>query len=333
MAVKLACVVAVLGFGVGPTWGFDRDPRGEPTVNTFSRYGVADLQMVRSAFDPGMPITVKFRIRNRGYQTLRVYPAGRAGTSFQFLVTDRKNREIMARPGVTLDSEPGEPTVDTVGDEVKEVILHPGESFTRSIRLDQMYDFKPGEHYRIVGYFYPDPRRTYFVRTANTVRIRLNRQRDALQRAVLPQEFFNDSIPQMSPEETVYLFLTAEMRKNWENYLKYVDLRKFILAYDRFASRYAAASEQGKPEILRNFQRFLTGSPTDRLKYFRVVKKEFDRDEQGATKANGRAHVFVRAERETRGYKINYDYKYTLERDRRRPGFWRIVYVTAGVVR
>ena len=329
---RLAVPVAVLLAWALAAEG--RDPRGEPTTNNFSRYGQAELAVPRTAYRPGEPLNVTFRIRNKGYQTIRIYPALTPNTSFQFLVTDRKNRELPLRAGnLPPRARPEDSTVDLAGDAVKEVILHPGETFTRSIRLDRLYAFKQGEEYRILGYFYPDPRRTFFVRTANIVRVRLDRGQAALRKAALPEEFFNDSIPDVSPEETVYLFLSAEIRRNWTNYLKYLDLRKFVLAYDRFASRYAAAPEYGKPEVLREFQRFLTRNPTDSLKYFRIVKKEFDRVQDGDTKDNGRVFVTVRAERSTRGYSVVYNYKYTLERDRRRSGFWRIVYVTAGVVR
>ena len=312
----------------------ERDSRGEPTINFFSRYGRAELELPRTAYRPGEALNLTFRIRNRGYQTIRIYPALAENTSFQFLITDRANRELSPRAGPRPRmTQAADATADMAGDELKEVILHPGEAFTRTIRLDRLYRFRAGEEYRIVGYFYPDPRRTFFVRTANVVRLRIDRARSPVRRAVLPEEFFNDAIPEVSPEETVYLFLSAEIRRNWENYLKYLDLRKFVLAYDRFASRYAAAPDYNKPEVLREFQRFLTRNPTDSLKYFRITKKEFERGDEGSTKDDGRVFVSVRAERQTRGYSVVYNYRYTLERDRRRPGFWRIVYVTAGVVR
>ncbi len=328
---SVAFAMAVVAWGTRVR-AQERDSRGDPTTNAFSRYGRAELEVPRTAYRPGDAIWVTFRIRNRGYQTIRIFPAREANTSFQFLLTDRHDREVPMR-AAGAGRESAEPTVDIAGDEVKEVILHPGESFTRRIRLDRLYELKPGGEYRVVGYFYPDPRRTFFVRTANTAKLRLDRARDPLRRAVLPEEFFNDSIPEISPEETVYLFLSAEIKKNWPGYLKYLDLRKFILAYDRFASRYAAAPEHTKPQVLREFQRFLTSGPTDRLHYFKIVKKEFDRTEEGETMDEGRVHVTVRAERRTRGYSVLYNYRYTLERDRRRAGFWRIVYVTAGVVR
>jgi len=211
--------------------------------------------------------------------------------------------------------------------------MHPGESFQKTLCLNNYYRFIPGTEYRVVGYFYPDFRRRFFVRTSNIERFRIDINREKYYRSHGEKNFYRDVVPALSPEETVYLFLSAELKKNWNNYMKYLNMRKFITAYDRFASKYTVASEREKPVILREFEKFLTGQPADRLISFQIIKKEFDRSDSGEIKVNGRAYVTVRAKRQSMGFSIVYHYRYVLERVRERYGFWKIVHVTAKIIR
>ena len=339
-------LVLTAGFGLllftasglwGQRMGVDprRDVRGVPTINQFSRYGEATLKFRKTLYEPGEKIPVTFRIRNRGYTTIRIYPSLRPNRSFQFLVTDRNGREVPLRFNSAAHQrrEHGRRTVNHLGEAVKEVILHPGESFQKVIFLNDFYQLEPGRRYRIRGYFYPDARNGFFVRTVNMSLLRIARNRELNYRTRGSQDFFRDSLPAISPEETVFLFLSAEMRRNWRNYMKYLDLRKYIMAYDRFASKYAAASQLEKPILLRRFERFLTGEPADRLKSFRITKKEFDRSENGEIIPGGRAYITVRAERRNESFSLFYNYRFVLEHSRVREGFWKIVYVTAEIVR
>ena len=314
----------------------DLDIRGDRTVNYFSRYGQARIKLNKVLFGPEEDIPVEFTVRNSGYTTIRIYPGYPAQKSFQFQVTDKKGQEL-AR--VVKDSfyrrERGADSVNLVGERVKEIILHPGESFTRRIFLNDFYNLEGGKEYRVVGFFYPDYRNGFFVRTRNMTRVRINMHREKNFYKEVEGHIYANNLPGLSPEETVYLFLSAEMRRNWRNYLKFLDLRKFIFAYDRFASRYARAEARERSLVLRDFERFLIDEPTDRLRRFRITATRYDRTTTGELRAPemGRSYVEVRAERASKGYRVIYKYTYTLERVRGRDGFWRIIHVTATVVR
>ena len=125
------------------------------------------------------------------------------------------------------------------------------------------------------------------------------------------------------------------MQKKWKNYLKYLELRKFITAYDRFASRYAVASRLEQPRILREFERYLTRAPADHLRRFKIIEEDFERDDRGEILPNGRATVTAEASREKDGYRVRYRYQYILERSRSRStrSPWKIVFVTAKVLK
>ncbi|MCB1324136.1 MAG: hypothetical protein H7A21_19765 [Spirochaetales bacterium] len=313
-----------------------RDVRGDQTVDYWSRYGRVELEADRILYRPGQDIPIRFRIRNVGYSVIRVYPHIGPGKTYQFMLLDSQGREQTQRFNAASynNREHGErAVVDQEGDPIKEVILHPGETLEKVIFLNDFYRLTPGSEYRLVGYFYPDQRFEYFVRSENNLVLRIDQERsDPFLRPEV-QSLRPDGAPVISPEETVYLFLSAEMRRNWPNYLKYLDLRKFITAYDRFAGRFATASVREQPVILDDFARYLTGNPADELRRFRITATEPERDRSGEVIANGRNFVTVEAVRIGGGYTARYEYRYTLEPSSDSPGMWKIVYVEARLVR
>lgn len=312
-----------------------RDIRGDATVNVWSRYADAVIVLEKSAFRPGEDIPVRFRISNKGSQVLRVYPSREPARTYQFMVTDTRGREIPMkfREADYNRREHGtKEVVSLQGDRSKEVILHPGESFEKTIILNDFFDLMPGTEYRVTGYYYPDARQSFFVRTANTSRLWIDSVADDAVRRRADEDLSRDSGQGISPEETIYLFLSAEMRQNWKNYLKYVDLRKYVTAYDRFAARYSRAAETERPAVLSDFARYLTEHPADRLRRFKITRSDRERNQSGELLDAGRAMVTVQAEREASGYVSSYEYTFVLESDRDGE-FWKIIHVTARVMK
>ncbi len=315
-----------------------RDMRGDESIDYWSRYGQVNLEFERVQFRAGEDIPLKFRVRNAGYQVIRIYPSSRPISTYRFLVTDRKGREIPVRFNSRSYNarEHGTRTVvDFQGDLTKEVILHPGETFEKTFYLNDFYELTPGSEYRVSAYFFPDQRFEYFVRSGDTGRIRIDARKTAPAPLLRDDEpGSNGGRPRISPEETIFLFLSAEMRQNWKNYLKYLELPRYITAYDRYASRYVQSGSQDRAEILREFATYLTGNPADRLVRFKVTGVEPERDAAGRALPDGRAFVKVLGVRDSDGFVLQYEYTYTLEpgRDENR-GFWKIVYVEARLIR
>ncbi len=311
-----------------------RDVRGDISVNYWNRFGEVELFLEKTRFRSGEEIPVHFRIKNKGYQIIRVYPSLEPGKSYQFMVTDRQGHEQQLRFNEVSYSrrENGENRiVDLNGNAVKEIILHPGETLEKTIYLNDFYNLTPGLEYRITGYYYPDARFNFFVRSANISQIMIDRNSE--ERYLDRTPALTESALSVSPEETIYLFLSAELQRNWDNYIKYINLRKYIRSYDRYAARFARASDQEKPAILREFSTYLTRQEGDLLKRFRIQRLEKERDSSGEVLENGRAYVIVQAERESRGNQVHYEYTYTLEADREgSAGFWKIIDVSARIM-
>ncbi len=196
------------------------DIRGEPTVNEWSRYSEVSIVFEKSRFRAGEEMPLNMRIENKGYQVLRIYPSPDEKHTFQLMVVDKQGREVTARPDVASIQrrEVGEKEIITLtGDNVKEIILHPGEVFERKLYLSDYFPLTEGD-YRVVGYFYPDARYNFFTRSRNTYRIHIDPRKGESYRKWNTPDPRPGQEEEITPEETVYLFLSAEMRKNWKNY-------------------------------------------------------------------------------------------------------------------
>ncbi len=296
--------------------------RGDESINTVKRYTSVDLHVEHYRFEPGKSIVLRFQIKNSGYQTIRIYPFEPAEKTYQFEVLDSRGYELrpMSREESGKDLE-RKAVVNLSGQHVREIILQPGESFEKTIDLTHFYNFQPGQTYRITGYFFPDARHNVFLRSRDSVELHIN---DRKSKYLFERPELETEEAGLSPEETVYLFLSAEMRRNWKNYLKYLDLTRYITSYDRFSGRYASAAPPDRRRILQEFARYLTADPTDRLRRFRITGTR-------KTEVADRAEVTVEALRMSGGYRVAYEYTYTLERSERE-GFWKIIHVVARVL-
>lgn len=303
-----------------------RDVRGNYTVDEISRYVSVEVQADRAVFRPGEKISVKYRIRNSGYRKLRFFPH-EDNRTFQFHLEDTSGRELSPSP---LSREEEEPVRDLNGNGVREIILSPGETFEKTIDLNAAYRLENGREYRLCAYFLPDPEGDLTIRSRGWLRIRT-------ENAPRPDIATGDEKPAgadsgLSPEETVYLFLSAELKRNWQNYLKYLDLPRFVTSYDRFALRYASASDLSRPGVLSDFSAYLTSRNVDALKRFKITRTDYSRTPEGETTERGNAKVTVIADREDQGFRVRYEYVYTLAPGEDR-GFWKIIHVQARVIR
>jgi len=291
----------------------------------WTRHVAFEIVTTGTVFSADRPLKVTVKIRNKGYQNVRFYPDTIPLHTFSFLVLDSDGREIRTRPQTLTRDQLTREIVSTEGAHIKEIILSPGETFSREVNLTEMYDFVPGEKYRITAYFYPDFRQTFFIRSDNSVTLRFLPPENRFRTAITAPE----KRPGISAEETVFLFLSAEMLKKWDNYFKYIDFPRFITAYDRFASRYAMADRWEREAIVRDFQTYLRSEPSDQLRNFKITGSSPERNASGEG-MDRRTTVSVEAMREKNGYRVRYRYDYVLEK---KDEIWNITHVTARVVR
>lgn len=340
----------------------DRDVRGNYTENFLHLQGKADIKLGDHYYAYGDDINLEFTITNYGNEPVRFYPTLGEVQTFQFIVTDENDTAIPLRDGLHLKDKKniveGAPedyivfheekyhvipsrsrykkldkiqerrnrSTNLVGDQVKEIIIHKGESFTKKINLSDLYDLKPGKKYYITGYFYPNyvEDKTSLLKTSNQAYLtvyntKIQRNQNKFQD--------NESISAgISPEEIIYLFLGAEMKENWKNYFKYIHFPEFIMSYTKFANLYSSTEESNQEAIIDDFKKYLTELRHGKLKYYKVI---------GVEEVNSKTtKVTVSVEREQNRIRYKYEYFYTLKKlDDQKSQFWKITNLVVKVKR
>jgi len=297
------------------------DARGDFNVNDVNRNIKVDLRLDQTSVAHGRPISVRFRIMNTGHRTVRLYPFSPEERSFQFEVLDVRGREIQSDESLSFDANDDvleNHQVDFVGDRTREIQLQPGETFERRIDLSKHYRLSVGS-YRISGLFLPDARHNVILRSTNRLQLQVEKPTSLFQFEEVTHKDRMSDAP--SAEETVYLFLSAEMAGRSDNYLKYIDERKFILSYDLFARQYLHASRQEQEVVLKRFADYLLSGPTDPLRRFRILRS--------SAETEGRYRVDVLALRSSGSYRVEYMYNYYLDRNPK--GYWKISSVVAAI--
>jgi len=311
----------LLGFLVSETlFAFpDRDARGERVDNFVALQSKISLTLTKRSYEASERIPLTFTVTNTGKEVVRIFPSFDFRYSFQIIVKDENDRILTP----IKDPEFPDPIlkrrttiVNLVGDENKEISLHRNESFSKTIYLDEYYQFLPDQKFYITGYFYPNytEDKSAFLRSQNTVGFLFQNSKQIKKESVNRQITENGGL---SPEEIIFLFLGAEMKKRWEYHFKWIDFSEYILAYDRYSSAYAEASVGERETIIEEFKEYLTESPSGVLKYFKVMSVDYP------SKRDARVQVYV--ERMMGRFKTRYEYIYTLRQEEgNRVGFWQI---------
>ncbi|MCW7492274.1 hypothetical protein ND861_06355 [Leptospira sp. 2 VSF19] len=297
----------------------DRDARGERIDNFVSLQSKINLSLTKRSYQSGERIPLTFTVTNTGKEVVRIFPSFDFRFSFQIIVKDENDRILTPIE----DPEFPDPVlkrrttiVNLVGDENKEISLHRNESFSKTIYLDEHYSFLPDQKFYVTGYFYPNytEDKSAFLRSQNTVGFLFQNPKADRKETVTRQITENGGL---SPEETIFLFLGAEMKKHWEYHFKWIDFSEYILAYDRFSSAYTEAGVGERETIIEDFKEYLTETPSGVLKYFKVMNVDYP------SKRDARVQVYV--ERMMGRFKTRYEYIYTLRQEEgSRVGFWQI---------
>lgn len=297
----------------------DRDARGERVDNFVGLQSKISLNLTKRSYEAGERIPLTFTVTNTGKEVVRIFPSFDFRYSFQIIVKDGNDRILTPIE----DPEFPDPIlkrrttiVNLVGDENKEISLHRNESFSKTIYLDEHYQFLPDQSFYITGYFYPNytEDKSAFLRSQNTVGFLFQNAKQVRKDSVGHQITESGGL---SPEEIIFLFLGAEMKKRWEYHFKWIDFSEYILAYDRYSSAFAEASVGERETIIEDFKEYLTESPSGVLKYFKVMSVDYP------SKRDARVQVYV--ERMMGRFKTRYEYIYTLRQEEgSRVGFWQI---------
>jgi hypothetical protein len=278
----------------------------------------------------GEEIFLDFTIKNYGNEVIRFFPTTHTLKTFQFTIVDENDESILPKDEFRMEDKKLKrrlTTVNLVGDEVKEIVIHKGESFTKRFDLKEFYDFEPGKKYFISGYLYPNylEDHSHFIKSENRSIFVLEPKK----KEISPRKYESTDIAQeegLSPEEVIHLFLSGEMKKNWIQYFKYIYFPEFINSYSQYSKEYASAEEDYRELVIEEFKRYLMEQNAGKLTYYKITGKE--------NISSNLSRVTVYVERDQNRNPSKYEYVYTLKKgDDILKGFWKLNSVTVKVRR
>jgi len=273
------------------------------------------IYMDRISFSNDEPVKLKICVKNNSNKSelLKIYDS--LYTSYQPIIYDETAKEaelivpyrMMNRKMVDILEKVSPRTVELSGDETLEY----------TINLREIYKLETDKEYRIEARFSPDAKILPYITGENIFTFK------TFQSAVTYiQSGVKKISSDISPSETILLFLSAEKSRNWDNYLKYLKLEDYIQAYPDYVSLYRTADDVKKTIIIDEFIKYLKKDRSDYLLDFHVSAE--------LMKENDTAYVDAEIKRYGARSPFFYKYRYTLERYR---SFWRIKDVEATVTK
>ena len=237
-------------------------------------------------------------------------------TTFQPVVYDEKGREAESRVDYRLMDKPLEEVADSAPKRL--ITIQPSEKFIQVVNLRDLYNLKTGEGYRIRGYMFPNASIKRTIASDNMLHFNI-----IPVHTVEKESGVQQVKREISPSEVVMLALNAEKNKNWNNFVKYIDIDKYIQAFSRYAMLYSQSSESERLKVLEDFRTFLERDRVDYLVDFSILNENIISEK-------GLAFVEVKVKRWGARYPFIYKYRYTLEEYK---NFWLITNFDATVMK
>ena len=246
-------------------------------------------------------ICVKNTSENNNY--FDIYDASDAESgkyvSFQPLVFDASGREAE----ITVPYVIGKRDINDLirGLDKRVVELAPGETFIHSVNLKDIYKLNLNTMYRLKSLFYPAFTNGSIIKSDNELSFKIREEKRYNKPSGVEAVVRN-----ISPAEVILLTLNAEKNKNWDGFIKYINIEKYINAYPEFVQRYLRANFEEKYQIEREFVKYLTRERDDYLLDYKIMKEEIEN-------SNKIAYVDVIADRFGVQLTNRFKYRYTLE--------------------
>ena len=286
-------------------------PAEDEIVNALRVY----IYMDRISFSNDEPVKLKICVKNNSNKSelLKIYDS--LYTTYQPVIYDETAREAELIVPYRMMNKNMAEIIDNLNPRTVE--LSRDETLEYTINLREIYRLEGDKEYRVEVRFSPDAKILPYVAGENIFTFK------TFQSAMTYiQSGVKKISSDISPSETVLLFLSAEKGRNWDNYLKYLKLEDYIQAYPDYVSQYRTADEVKKAIIIDEFIKYLKKDRSDYLLDFHLSAE--------LIKENNTAYVDVEIKRYGVRSPFFYKYRYTLERY---GSFWRIKDVEATVMK
>ncbi len=280
------------------------------------------IRMDKANFFSDEEVTVKICIKNESERKnyFEVYDTSEREsgkyTSFQPVVYDMKGREADNIVPYRAENKNINDVIKNL--DIRMVELAPGEIFVHSLNLKDIYSLKLNTLYRLQGLVCTSIEEGMKIKSDNELTFKIIEEK----RSHKPSEI--DAIQRIiAPKEVISLTLTAEKNKDWDNYIKYINIEKYIYAFPEFVQMYEHANFEDKSRIEKDFVSHLTRDRDDFLLSYNIIKQEIESNKKIA-------YVDVETSRFGVQWTSRYRYRYTLEQYK---NMWLITDLEATVIK
>lgn len=269
----------------------------ENTVSIFSR-------LDRQKYHSNEEITLEILIKNISNENIQfdVYDSSRTHyglfTTFQPVVFDMQGREAELIVPYKQRNIPVEDILKHL--HKRKVTLAPDETLKTSVDLNKLYNLETGIKYRLRSFFIPDMQDGEVLDGDNEIFFTVTEYSPHA-----GKQDTNVSSRNLEPAEIVLLHLSAEKNNNRDNYIKSLQIEKYIQAYPEYMRSWLRADNVKKAEIEKEFIRKITGPRDDYLLDFKITGEEIVDDI---------AYVDVIVTRFSPRVNHTFEYRYTLEK-------------------
>ncbi|GEM_PF-5713404 len=163
--------------------------------------------------------------------------------------------------------------------EERTVVLYPGEEFSVSIDLNVWYEITNMGRYLVQARFMDKEEGKAI--PSNPLYINLKPSGRIIARLQIEEQLIEEErLTTMTPEGTVEFLMNAMKNQDWESYFKYIELPKFVKAYEPFAGQFDSASlEEEKNDVLTRFMAWYKNVPDyNKLERFKIQNIVFPAD-------------------------------------------------------
>jgi hypothetical protein len=224
----------------------------------------------------GNPIVIEFQIVNNGNDPFLFITSYNKLFTFDFEISSFSNQKVEHSKNYVIKRRQFQPILND------EISLKQNEVYGVRINISEWFEFIEAGDYIIKGVFYPNlitdtDKKIY---SEKELYVYINPPyTEALREKVRIEEIRKLKAESLPPYEVVEFILNAFMEKDYEKYLLYIKMDKFIMQFDSAEKKYLEARDIDKPDIIEIFKQYLMGRNTlESIPFAETIPTNYDID-------------------------------------------------------
>ena len=237
-----------------------------------------ELQFFTQTYRLNDPIPVLVNVVNTSKEKFHFDVSSLIYETFFFEVKTPKNEDIVINDLFQIEMKNNYSS----SEDYRDITLNSGESFSKTIDINQWYQIKDSGYYFIKGVFYPNPddkskklESVYYkilVKPPLMIESELLKEEQA-------KTLKLQQVKMLPPYEVVADMIDAKMKKDWNRFLVHIDAERLIQSFDNFWIEYKnAKTGQYALEVIERFKQYLTVYWQDVVESYTINKSTIEGD-------------------------------------------------------